>query len=117
MYNMTYLLYRNHSDNATSIFFYTGNEGRIEHFAENIIFAEHRYYGSSLPFGNESFSDRKHFGYLTAEQALADYAEFLTEFKCANPKLADLPVISFGGSYGGMLTAWFRQKYPNIVAG
>nr|VZI43284.1 unnamed protein product [Spirometra erinaceieuropaei] len=122
---------KNHSENATSIFFYTGNEGRIEHFAEHsgfifelaaslsavVIFAEHRYYGSSLPFGNESFSDRKRFGYLTAEQALADYAEFLTDFKCANPELIDVPVISFGGSYGGMLTAWFRQKYPNIVAG
>uniref|UniRef100_A0A0X3PZ70 Lysosomal Pro-X carboxypeptidase n=2 Tax=Schistocephalus solidus TaxID=70667 RepID=A0A0X3PZ70_SCHSO len=37
IYNMTYLLYRNNFEHATSIFFYTGNEGRIEHFAENSV--------------------------------------------------------------------------------
>lgn len=117
------------------ILFYTGNEGDIELFAENtgflwetapklnalIVFAEHRYYGKSLPFGNESFDKPQHIGYLSSQQALADYAALLQHL---NPKpSADKwperrrPVIAMGGSYGGMLSAWFRMKYPHIVDG
>jgi len=45
-------------------------------------------------------------GYLTVEQVLADYANLIGYIK--KNKLGDVPVISLGGSYGGMLTAWFR---------
>jgi len=114
------------------IFFYAGNEGVIEAFTENsgfmwdiapefkalLVFAEHRYYGDSLPFGNESSSkDPLKVGYLSSSQALADYAELITSIKSSLPGAENSPVIAFGGSYGGMLAAWFRTKFPHIVAG
>lgn len=77
------------------------------------VFAEHRYYGKSLPFGNKSFDAPEYSGYLSSEQALADYAELLTT-KINTKKR---PVIAFGGSYGGMLAAWFRIKYPHVIKG
>ncbi|KAF0313378.1 Lysosomal Pro-X carboxypeptidase [Amphibalanus amphitrite] len=117
--------------NGGPIFFYAGNEGDIELFLENtgfmfdiapefsalIVFAEHRYYGQSLPYPNSSLSDPSKAGYLTSEQALADYADLLTYMRATLPGAGDSPVIAFGGSYGGMLAAWFRVKYPHVVQG
>jgi dipeptidyl-peptidase II len=57
-------------------------------------------------------------GYLSVEQALADYASIATGIvDSAGGHYRNCPVIAFGGSYGGMLAAWARLKYPNVFAG
>lgn len=116
-----------------------------EEFAALIVFAEHRYYGDSMPYGQKSYDNNERLGYLTSQQALADYVDLLTYlrnngsydayqqnlYKAGNiyddtpamdgnedgTKSGLNPVIAFGGSYGGMLAAWFRIKYPAIVEG
>jgi pimeloyl-ACP methyl ester carboxylesterase len=116
------------------ILFYLGGEGEIEDFynatgaifeiAEElsaaVLFVEHRYYGTSLPFGGVNSFSPLNISYLSIEQALADFSLFLPKFKtilgCAAGK-ASCQTILFGGSYGGMLVAWHRLKYPFLSVG
>lgn len=117
------------------ILFYTGNEGDIEVFANNtgwmwenaaelramLVFAEHRYYGKSMPYNIDPTQVRPDetdkLGYLSSEQALADFARLAYELKTTIYQAKRSPIITVGGSYGGMLAAWMRMKYPNLVAG
>ncbi|KAL6873409.1 hypothetical protein ACP4OV_013491 [Aristida adscensionis] len=115
---------------AGPVFVYTGNEGDIEWFATNtgfmfdiapkfgalLVFIEHRFYGESKPFGNDSYASAKTLGFLTSTQALADFAVLITSLK-HNLSADAAPVIVFGGSYGGMLASWFRLKYPHVAIG
>lgn len=47
------------------------------------------------------------------EQVLFDFATIVEALK----PYPEAPVIAFGGSYGGMLSAMFRLKYPTVVDG
>jgi surfactin synthase thioesterase subunit len=58
-----------------------------------------------------------HVGFLNSAQALADYASLIAHIKSTSVGAANSPVIAFGGSYGGMLAAWLRIKYPHLIAG
>ncbi|XP_047985262.1 lysosomal Pro-X carboxypeptidase [Leguminivora glycinivorella] len=130
VFKIKYLVNEEHWDrDGGPIFFYTGNEGQIEVFAKHtgfmwdiaeefkakLVFAEHRYYGDSKPFGDKSL-DNEHIGYLTSAQALADYADLL-DYLQDHQVVPKYPVIAFGGSYGGMLSAYIRMKYPHMVTG
>ncbi|CAF2366223.1 unnamed protein product [Brassica napus] len=82
------------------------------------VYIEHRYYGMSMPFGSakEALKNATTLGYLNAAQALADYAAILVHVK-EKYSAKHSPIIVVGASYGGMLAAWFRLKYPHIALG
>ncbi|KAH0850773.1 LOW QUALITY PROTEIN: hypothetical protein HID58_095256, partial [Brassica napus] len=134
-FSQRYLINSDHWTGASElgpIFLYCGNEGDIEWFATNsgfiweiapkfgalLVFPEHRYYGESMPYGSrdEAYKNATTLSYLTTEQALADFAVFVTDLK-RNLSAEASPVVLFGGSYGGMLAAWMRLKYPHIAIG
>ncbi|CAK9304726.1 unnamed protein product [Gordionus sp. m RMFG-2023] len=131
-FNLRYLINDEYWDNKEGpLFLYTGNEGDIELFSDNtrfiwdltykfkalLIYAEHRYYGKSLPFGPNNSFIKENMIYLTSEHALNDFALLIHYYKEDVMKNENLKVICFGGSYGGMLAAWIRMKFPNLVTG
>jgi len=54
--------------------------------------------------------------YLTVENAMADYVNLIRKVK-EDYSALDSPVFVFGGSYGGLLAAWLRMKYPAVFQG
>ncbi|PWA28058.1 hypothetical protein CCH79_00012096 [Gambusia affinis] len=125
-FKQRYLVADNHWQQPNGpILFYTGNEGDITWascgklqnswapcwFSQNIVTME------SLCHLVKTRTDVKHLNYLTSEQALADFAVLIQNIKTIVPGAQNSPVIAVGGSYGGMLSAWFRMKYPNSVVG
>ena len=104
------------------ILFFFGGEGSVETFYNPqgavfehaqvldalVVFLEHRSYGKSVVPKRT----------LTVEQALADTAWFLSGLRAhLGCQQRECPIIVLGGSYGGMLVAWFRQKYPTWQLG
>lgn len=112
------------------IFFYNGNESPVTLYAEHtgliwenakvhkalIVFAEHRYYGASWPLQTQAAS-LAHMEYLSSQQALADYASLIHSVRLEMGIGSSIPLIAFGGSYGGVLSAMFRAAYPGSVDG
>ena len=103
------------------ILFYCGNEADIfmfynssgfqsetlaQKFGGIVVYAEHRYFGESIP---KSDKDKK---YLTLENAMMDYVNLIEKIK---HQYKTEHAVTFGGSYGGMLAAWLRMKFPDRV--
>ncbi|XP_067451983.1 thymus-specific serine protease [Thunnus thynnus] len=110
------------------VFLFIGGEGPIFEFdvlaghhvdmAEEhgalLLALEHRFYGDSInPDGlkTESLAD------LSSQQAVADLAVFHDYISQSFNLSHRNTWISFGGSYSGALSAWFRGKFPHLVYG
>ena len=80
------------------IFFYCGNEGEVWSFYNNtgqltfpggwadqahalVVFAEHRFYGESMPFGKDFVGKPEYTKYLTLEQAMMDFVALIKYLK------------------------------------
>lgn len=111
--------------NDDPVFFYICGEsectkralnGAIRDYAQQyhakLVALEHRYYGESIPLSSFSTQD---LGYLTTENALDDLAYFQLHLR--NEKNWKGQWIAFGGSYPGSLSAYYRLKFPSLVAG
>lgn len=79
------------------------------HFGARLFVIEHRYYGASQPMPDWSVES---YQYLNSQQALADFARFLSEM---NEDNVTRPTVVIGGSYPGAMSAWFRDKYPHLA--
>ena len=77
-----------------------------------LVALEHRFYGESRPTLDMSSEALRH---LSAEQALADAAQFI-EWWSTTHAAGHSPWIAWGGSYSGQLAAWLRLRYPSSVA-
>eukprot|EP00929_Paragymnodinium_shiwhaense_P003639 TRINITY_DN104227_c0_g1_i1.p1 TRINITY_DN104227_c0_g1~~TRINITY_DN104227_c0_g1_i1.p1 ORF type:complete len:523 (-),score=69.49 TRINITY_DN104227_c0_g1_i1:146-1714(-) len=84
-----------------------------------VLEPEHRFYGESLPFGNDSFS-AENLRLMNSQQAVADAAHFIREQQrrrnCTERGTKGYcPVLTIGGSYPGFLSAMMRLRYPAVV--
>lgn len=125
-FNQRYYIDESYSSKSNDpVFFYICGEsactsralnGAIRTYAKKyhakMVALEHRYYGKSLPQDTFSTNDLR---YLTTDAALDDLAYFQRHLK--SNKNWNGRWITFGGSYPGSLSAYYRLKYPYLVTG
>lgn len=76
-----------------------------------IVAVQHRYYGN-YPTPDFSTANMR---FLSSRQALADLAAIHDHLVQEYSLTSANRFISFGGSYPGMLAAWVRLEYPNLI--
>lgn len=113
------------SGNDAPVFFYICGEATCEpkslngairdhakQFKAHLVALEHRYYGKSQPFKELSTQNLKYLNTRYAVKDLANFVEYGREKLGLKGKW-----VAFGGSYPGSLSAYFREKLPNLVVG
>ena len=114
---------------STGIFYPWVTDVIAKELKAYVVEPEHRFYGTSLPFGPEiSFNEYTMRRYFTPQQAMADAAYFIQHIReklgCSTPSSTEeerleesvyCPVITIGGSYPGWLSAMMRFRYPAVV--
>ena len=120
------------------ILFYCGNEAsvdlyvnatgwmweRAEAFGALLVWAEHRYYGKTQPFGTASGANASTLRWLTLEQALADYATLIHALKVqlgapASTKgsiVSHVPSSRLEGSFDGPPPPTLRWRSSRVEA-
>lgn len=75
---------------------------------------EHRFYGESMP---APLTDRETLSTLAIDTVMEDLAAFITYInqQIGNDNGQHQWVV-IGGSYAGALSAWFREKHPELAA-
>jgi dipeptidyl-peptidase-2 len=108
---------------STGIFYPYVTDVLAQRFGALVIEPEHRFYGTSLPFGTpEASFTEESLALATPQQALADAADFIEGMRAdrgctARGTAGYCPAITIGGSYPGWLSAMMRLRYPAIVDG
>ena len=79
--------------------------------------SEHRFYGESQPAPPY---DTRRLQLLTPQQALEDAVTLIGSVRAARGCSGEgdsprCPVVTFGGSYPGWLSAMMRLRYPTVV--
>lgn len=87
-----------------------------------IIALEHRFFGASVPTSDLSLSSLR---YLSSQQAIGDVSRFIEDYIVptykinippeGHPELGN-PIVTFGGSYPGALSAFLRMSLPHLIA-
>jgi pimeloyl-ACP methyl ester carboxylesterase len=78
----------------------------------SVVVLEHRFYGQSMPYRDYELD---HLQYLNIHNALEDAAAFERWAKVELPLAGKWIVV--GGSYPGMLAAFYREQHPELVVG
>lgn len=94
----------------------TGSYSFVESMAKtmkaHLVALEHRFYGESMPTSNLTSANLETLSLETALLDLATFQKHMMETRGMKGKW-----IAVGGSYAGTLAAFYRLKYPTMVAG